>query len=58
MPSPTLEAAIGDELQETTSTTPEQVHELVAKARVAQAVFETFSQDRVDAIVRDFAKYV
>ncbi|HEY0425269.1 MAG TPA: aldehyde dehydrogenase family protein, partial [Rhodopila sp.] len=58
MPSPTLEAAIGGELQETTSTTPEQVHELVAKARVAQAVFETFSQERVDAIVRDFAKYV
>ena len=58
MPSPTLEAAIGGELQETTSTTPEQVHKLVAKARVAQAVFETFSQGRVDAIVRDFAKYV
>jgi succinate-semialdehyde dehydrogenase len=58
MPSPTLEAAIGVELQQTTSTTPEQVHELVARARVAQAVFETFSQERVDAIVRDFAKYV
>jgi len=58
MPSPTLEAAIGGELQETTSTTPAQVRQLVAKARVAQAVFETFPQDRVDAIVRDFAKYV
>ena len=58
MPSPTLEAAIGGELQETTSTTPDQVHRLVAKARVAQAVFETFSQKQVDAIVRDFAKYV
>ncbi len=58
MPSPTLEAAIGGELEETTSTTPDQVHSLVAKARVAQAVFEAFSQEQVDAIVRDFAKYV
>ena len=58
MPSPTLEAAIGGKLEETTSTTPDQVHSLVAKARVAQAVFETFSQEQVDAIVRDFAKYV
>src|SRR5689334_11762023 len=58
MPSPTLENAIGGEVQETTSTTPELVHELVRKARVAQATFETFSQERVDAIVRDFAKYV
>ena len=30
----------------------------MAKARVAQAVFEAFSQEQVDAIVRDFAKYV
>ena len=58
MPSPTLEAAIGGELENTTSTTPDQVHSLVAKARVAQAVFEAFSQEQVDAIVRDFAKYV
>lgn len=58
MPSPTLEAAIGGGLRQTTSTTPEQVHELVVRARVAQAVFELFPQDRVDAIVRDFAKYV
>jgi succinate-semialdehyde dehydrogenase len=58
MPSPTLEAAIGDELEETTSTTPDQVHRLVERARAAQAVFETFSQEQVDAIVRDFGKYV
>ena len=58
MPSPTLEAVVGGELEETTSTTPDQVHSLVAKARVAQAVFEAFSQEQVDAIVRDFAKYV
>jgi succinate-semialdehyde dehydrogenase len=30
----------------------------VSKARAAQAVFETFSQEQVDAIVRDFGKYV
>ena len=58
MPSPTLEAAISGDLEQTTSTTPESVNELVAKARAAQAVFETFSQQKVDAIVRDFAKYV
>src|SRR6185369_5742359 len=35
-----------------------QVKQLVAKARVAQAAFESFSQEQVDAIVRDMAKYV
>jgi succinate-semialdehyde dehydrogenase len=35
-----------------------EVRELVAKARAAQAVYETFSQEKVDAIVRDMAKYV
>ena len=58
MASPTLDAAIGGEVAETTTTSPDQVHRLVARAREAQAVFEEFSQDRVDAIVRDFAKYV
>ncbi|GJE58043.1 aldehyde dehydrogenase family protein [Methylobacterium trifolii] len=58
MPSPTLEAAIGGEVAETTTTSPDQVHRLVARAREAQAVFETFPQERVDAIVRDFGKYV
>jgi succinate-semialdehyde dehydrogenase len=58
MPSPTLEAAIGGELEERTSTTPEMVKDLVARAREAQTVFEMFSQERVDAIVRDFGKYV
>lgn len=58
MPSPTLEAAIGGEIAETTSTTPDQVHRLVERARKAQGVFETFPQEKVDAIVRDFAKYV
>ena len=58
MPSPTLEAAIGSGLEEATSTTPDQVHCLVAKARAAQAVFETSPQERVDAIVCDVANYV
>src|SRR6185312_3211228 len=40
------------------STSSSDVQQLVAKARVAQAEFEAFSQDQVDAIVRDFGKYV
>ena len=35
-----------------------EVQELVAKARAAQAIFEGFSQEQVDAIVRDMAKFV
>ena len=34
------------------------VHDLVLRARVAQAAFESFTQEQVDAIVRDIAKYV
>jgi succinate-semialdehyde dehydrogenase len=34
------------------------VQELIGKARAAQAVYEAFSQEQVDAIVRDMAKYV
>lgn len=58
MVSPTAEIALGGGLAESSSTTPDQVKQLVAKARVAQATFESFSQEHVDAIVRDFAKYV
>jgi len=58
MPSPTLEAAIGGEIEETTSTTPETVNDLVKRARAAQAAFEKFSQEQVDAVVRDLGKYV
>jgi succinate-semialdehyde dehydrogenase len=58
MVSPTAEIAVGGGLDESSSTTPAQVQELVAKARAAQATFESFSQEQVDAIVRDFAKYV
>ncbi|HEY8521594.1 MAG TPA: aldehyde dehydrogenase family protein [Gammaproteobacteria bacterium] len=39
-------------------TTDTEIRDLVAKARAAQAIYETFSQEQVDAIVRDIAKYV
>ena len=58
MVSPTAEAAVTGGLQRSSSTKPSQVQQLVAKARVAQAQFEKFSQEQVDAIVRDFGKYV
>ena len=38
--------------------TDNEVQELIANARAAQAVYEAFSQEQVDAIVRDLAKYV
>jgi succinate-semialdehyde dehydrogenase len=38
--------------------TDNEVKELIAKARTAQAAYEAFSQEQVDAIVRDMAKYV
>jgi succinate-semialdehyde dehydrogenase len=38
--------------------TDTEVADLIAKARAAQAVFETFTQSQVDVIVRDIAKYV
>jgi succinate-semialdehyde dehydrogenase len=47
-----------DGVQEHTSTTTTQVQELVAKARIAQAAYESFSQEQVDAIVKGIGKYV
>src|SRR6476620_10763281 len=44
--------------QEPATTTDTQVQQLVAKARAAQAIFETFSQEQVDAIVKGVGKYV
>src|SRR5215216_5305930 len=58
MVSPTAEAAVGGGLQKSSSTKPSDVQQLVAKARIAQEAFERFSQEQVDAIVRDFGKYV
>ena len=45
-------------VQEPAVITETQVQQLVAKARVAQAVFESFSQEQVDAIVKGIGKYV
>lgn len=44
--------------QEPATTSSNQVQDLVAKARIAQAVFESFSQAQVDAIVKGIGRYV
>jgi len=43
---------------ESKAASASDVHDLVHRAQVAQAAFESFSQEQVDAIVRDIAKYV
>ena len=58
MVSPTAENAVAGGLKRSSATKPDQVQQFIAKARVAQAAFESFSQEQVDAIVRDFGKYV
>ena len=45
-------------VQEPQTTANTQVQQLLARARTAQAVFESFSQEQVDAIVKGIAKYV
>ena len=41
------------------AVTPDtEIKDLVARARAAQAAYEAFSQEQVDAIVRDIGKYV
>lgn len=35
-----------------------EIQDLLRKARAAQAIYESFTQEQVDAIVRDIAKYV
>jgi len=50
--------ALAGGLKRSSSTSPSDVQQLVAKARIAQEAFERFSQEQVDAIVRDFGKYV
>jgi len=44
--------------QEPATTSNTQVQELVRRARAAQALYESFSQEQVDAIVRGIGKYV
>jgi succinate-semialdehyde dehydrogenase len=58
MVSSTAELAVGDGLKDTTTTTPDDIQHLVTRARVAQAVYEHFSQAQVDGIVRDLGKHV
>jgi len=45
-------------VQEPVVSTNPQVQELVTNARVAQSIFESFSQEKVDAIVKGIGKYV
>src|SRR6267142_4520785 len=45
-------------VQEPLATTNTQIRELITQAREAQAVFESFSQEQVDAIVKGIGKYV
>src|SRR5690606_17939043 len=45
-------------MPERAATPDTENQDLVAKARAAQAAFDAFSQQQVDAIVRDIGKYV
>src|SRR3974390_1307063 len=44
-------------VQETVISENTQIQELISRARAAQAVFESFSQEKVDAIVKGIGKY-
>ena len=44
--------------KETTIARESEIKELVLKAKTAQSIYESFSQEQVDAIVRDIGKYV
>ena len=52
------EAKLFGGVQKHSSTTKSQVKRLVAKARIAQAAYEAFPQEQVDAIVKGIGKYV
>src|ERR1700751_4309153 len=45
-------------VQEPVATTNTQIRQLATQAREAQSVFEAFSQEKVDAIVKGIGKYV
>src|SRR4029079_7999895 len=45
-------------VQEPIVTEDRQIQELITRARAAQAIFELFSQEQVDAIVKGIGKYV
>ena len=44
--------------EDTSQSKETSINDLVAKARVAQAEFESFTQKQVDAVVRDIGKFV
>ena len=44
--------------KETAIARESEITELVLKAKTAQSIYESFSQEQVDAIVRDIGKYV
>ena len=52
------EELLTDNVKLRSTTTRPQVQTLVAKARAAQAIYESFSQAQVDAIVKAIGKYV
>jgi succinate-semialdehyde dehydrogenase len=58
MASKSAEAALSLDVRRQSSTTRTQVKQLVAKARVAQAIFEGFSQKQVDVLAKGVGKYV
>src|SRR5438874_6592218 len=45
-------------VQDPVATSNVQIRQLIERAREAQAVFEAFSQEQVDAIVKGIGKYV
>ena len=45
-------------VQEPVLSQNKQIQELITRARAAQAVYESFSQEQVDAIVKGIGKYV
>jgi succinate-semialdehyde dehydrogenase len=45
-------------VQEPIVSNDSQIQELISRARAAQAIFELFSQEQVDAIVKGIGKYV
>src|SRR5438552_11186322 len=45
-------------VQEPVLTENQQIQQLITRARAAQAIFEAFSQEQVDAIVKGIGKYV
>src|SRR6202521_5668122 len=45
-------------VQEPILSEDSQIQELITRARAAQAAFESFTQEQVDAIVKGIGKYV